>query len=96
VAEYPFAPLVQDRAEEAIVSVVDFDFAEESPVLRVPQLDLNSLAFAQKTSSWHLLATGESESWSPEARHPAPVAEALCRTRTGDPLLTMEVLYQLS
>jgi len=22
--------------------------------------------------------------------------EALCRTRTGDPFLTMEVLYQLS
>ena len=24
------------------------------------------------------------------------VARALCRTRTGDPFLTMEVLYQLS
>ena len=23
-------------------------------------------------------------------------SEALCRTRTGDPFLTMEVLYQLS
>lgn len=31
-------------------------------------------------------------------RSPAcgPLREALCRTRTGDPFLTMEVLYQLS
>ena len=32
--------------------------------------------------------TGHSES--------TPHREALCRTRTGDPFLTMEVLYQLS
>jgi hypothetical protein len=37
-----------------------------------------------------------------EASTPEPRAlravrgEALCRTRTGDPFLTMEVLYQLS
>ena len=31
-----------------------------------------------------------------ESRDPASDQEALCRTRTGDPLLTMEVLYQLS
>jgi hypothetical protein len=28
--------------------------------------------------------------------HCGAVLEALCRTRTGDPFLTMEVLYQLS
>jgi hypothetical protein len=28
--------------------------------------------------------------------HGERTGEALCRTRTGDPLLTMEVLYQLS
>ncbi len=31
-----------------------------------------------------------------EERNPAPDQEALLRTRTADPLLTMEVLYQLS
>ena len=31
-----------------------------------------------------------------ESVDPASVEEALFRTRTGDPLLTMEVLYQLS
>ncbi|MEN3284953.1 MAG: hypothetical protein V7607_6093 [Solirubrobacteraceae bacterium] len=30
------------------------------------------------------------------ARKPLQTAEALCRTRTDDPFLTMEVLYQLS
>ncbi len=32
----------------------------------------------------------------PEGSGPAEEGEALFRTRTGDPLLTMEVLYQLS
>jgi integrase len=32
----------------------------------------------------------------PDESEPAQEAEALFRTRTGDPLLTMEVLYQLS
>ena len=31
-----------------------------------------------------------------ESRQPASDKEALLRTRTADPLLTMEVLYQLS
>src|SRR5436305_15046563 len=29
-------------------------------------------------------------------KNPCKSSEALCRTRTGDPFLTMEVLYQLS
>ena len=35
---------------------------------------------------------------APESREPrcGAVCQALCRTRTGDPFLTMEVLYQLS
>ena len=35
---------------------------------------------------------------APKTRKPrcGAVSEALCRTRTGDPFLTMEVLYQLS
>ena len=35
---------------------------------------------------------------SPKMKTPRcrAVFEALCRTRTGDPFLTMEVLYQLS
>ena len=35
---------------------------------------------------------------APRTRKPrrSAVCEALCRTRTGDPFLTMEVLYQLS
>jgi hypothetical protein len=32
----------------------------------------------------------------PAKKEPLEIAEALCRTRTGDPFLTMEVLYQLS
>jgi hypothetical protein len=31
-----------------------------------------------------------------KAPFPAPLREALYRTRTDDPFLTMEVLYQLS
>ena len=31
-----------------------------------------------------------------KALHAGPFRRALCRTRTGDPFLTMEVLYQLS
>jgi hypothetical protein len=31
-----------------------------------------------------------------EIKEGADFQEALCRTRTGDPFLTMEVLYQLS
>jgi hypothetical protein len=30
------------------------------------------------------------------AKNPRIAGEALCRTRTDDPFLTMEVLYQLS
>ena len=29
-------------------------------------------------------------------KEPLEIVEALCRTRTDDPFLTMEVLYQLS
>lgn len=38
------------------------------------------------------MTSGSSE----ESRVQAPSRRALCRTRTGDPFLTMEVLYQLS
>jgi hypothetical protein len=33
---------------------------------------------------------------APEGGKSRPSLRALCRTRTGDPFLTMEVLYQLS
>ena len=33
---------------------------------------------------------------APKARNPCLSQRALFRTRTGDPFLTMEVLYQLS
>jgi hypothetical protein len=39
----------------------------------------------------HEPAAGSSEDPNPQR-----IQEALCRTRTGDPFLTMEVLYQLS
>ncbi len=58
-------------------------------------------------SGWRTLPTRRSSSalspsWEPAGQHAAParltarILQALFRTRTGDPFLTMEVLYQLS
>ena len=41
-------------------------------------------------------AAQRQEEAAPASTNPAPQAEAQCRTRTDDPFLTMEVLYQLS
>ena len=45
------------------------------------------------TSVTEIVSRGKA--WRRGARYD-PASQALCRTRTDDPLLTMEVLYQLS
>ena len=54
-----------------------------------------------RTKTYELIATGQlravrPRTWEEDARLCSGFYEALFRTRTGDPLLTMEVLYQLS
>ena len=51
---------------------------------------------ARRTSGREMDADSKTERSATMQKIPANPAEALCRTRTDDPFLTMEVLYQLS
>ena len=62
-----------------------------------PSLVLKSVACSRRRPSVALMAVARGGSALIEiAVNQAVLSQALFRTRTGDPLLTMEVLYQLS
>jgi hypothetical protein len=66
--------------------------ANLAPFRAGPQADTVTVTDSGDVPVWYL-CEGRADRVGEE---PLQAAEALCRTRTGDPFLTMEVLYQLS
>ncbi len=79
----------QARAPEAPEAPRAEQISRASPGLRAAR-EREGLSSGGPEAAYETLQEAPSP---PETR---PLQQALCRTRTGDPLLTMEVLYRLS